>query len=201
MVRVRFAATAIVVVACGFAALAVLRDRDSSIRFTADRQTGSGAPMLAETYVGLRNQLLTSRPEALGLRAAGNEVWGVIMETGYPEAVASLVAVADGTVSLYFSNGGGIIGLGPHPGPRRVGKELITLAQQFVGQARPTSTFPLPQPGFISFYLLSGSGVLVAEAQANELSQRRHPLSPFFYKGQELISEIRTIEEKRPPDH
>jgi len=29
------------------------------------------------------------------------------METGYTQAVATLVGVVDGSVSLYFSNGGG----------------------------------------------------------------------------------------------
>ena len=36
-------------------------------------------------------------------------VWGVVMETGYPEAVVTLVSLGDRTTSLYFSNGGGII--------------------------------------------------------------------------------------------
>jgi hypothetical protein len=36
------------------------------------------------------------------------------METGYVEAVATLVGVADGTASLYFSNGGGFIGAATH---------------------------------------------------------------------------------------
>jgi hypothetical protein len=148
-------------------------------------------------YVGLRNQLLTAKAETIGLNPAANEVWGVMMEARYSKAVASLVAVADGTVSFYFSNGGGILGLGPHPGPQRVGKELIVLAQQFVGQARPTTNFPLPQPGITSFYLLCGSSVLAAEAKTDDLRQGRHPLSRLFDKGQELISEIRVIEEKR----
>jgi hypothetical protein len=90
--------------------------------------------MVAEVYAGLRNGLLTAKAETTGLKPAANEVWGVMMEIGYSKAVASLVAVADGTVSLYFSNGGGIIGLGPHPGPQCVGKELIVLAQQFVAR-------------------------------------------------------------------
>jgi hypothetical protein len=37
----------------------------------------------------------------------------------------------------------------------------------------------------------------VAEAKASDLGQERHSLSRLFHKGQELISEIRMIEEKR----
>ncbi len=197
MARVRFAAGAVLAAACGIATLAVMGKRDSSIRIAAERQTEASATMVAEMYAGLRNSLLTTKAEAIGLKPAANEVWGVMMETGYSKAVASLVAVADGTVSLHFSNGGGIIGLGQHPGPRRIGKEFIALAQQFAAQAKPTTDFPLPQLDFTSFCLLSGSGVLFVEANANDLGQGRHPLSRLFLKGHELITEIRVIDEKR----
>ena len=152
--------------------------------------------MAADMYTELRNMVLTTRPSALGLHSADNEIWGVMMETGFTNAVVTLVALADGTVSLYLSNGGGMIGLGPKPGPGRAGKELIALAQQFVVHATPTSSFPLPQPGFMQFYLLSGSGVLAAEANTNELAQGGQSLSPLFYKGQNLLYEIRMIEEE-----
>jgi hypothetical protein len=153
--------------------------------------------MVAEVYTKLRNQLLTGKAETIGLKPAANEVWGVMMEFGSSGGVASFVALADGTVSLYTSKGGAIIGLGPHPGPHRVGKELIVLAQQFVVQAKPTTNFPLPPPGITSFYLLCGTGVLVAEAKTNDLGQGRHQLSRLFDKGQELITEIRMIDQKQ----
>jgi len=197
MARVRFAAAAVLAAACGIATLAVTGERDSLIRIAAERQTEGSATMVAEVYAGLRNSLLTAKAETIGLKPAANEVWGVMMETGYSKAVASLVAVADGTVSLYFSNGGGIIGLGQHPGPQRVGKDFIALAQQLAAQAKPTTDFPLPQPDFTNFYPLSGSGVLCAEAKESDLGQGRHPLSRLFLKGHELISEIRVIDEKR----
>jgi hypothetical protein len=34
-------------------------------------------------------------------------VWGILMETGYSEATATLLALGDGTTSLYLSSGGG----------------------------------------------------------------------------------------------
>ena len=82
---------------------------------------------VADIYQGLRQQVLTLDPLSLGLDpSASNRVWGVLMETGYPEAVASLVVIADGTVSLYFSNGGGIIGVG-------MGFAAVPLAGAFMG--------------------------------------------------------------------
>ena len=63
----------------------------------------------AEIYTELRSQALGATAQALGTK---EQTFGVIMETGYPEAVVTLIALSDGTASLYFSNGGGVIGAG-----------------------------------------------------------------------------------------
>ena len=65
----------------------------------------------AEVYSDLRKQVLSLTSEQLG---TNSPVLAVLMETGYPEAVATLVSVADGSSSLYYSNGGGIIGAGEY---------------------------------------------------------------------------------------
>jgi hypothetical protein len=152
---------------------------------------------LAKIYTDLRSMVLATKPDALGLKPANGEVWGVLMKTGYPEAIASLVALADGTVSMYFSNGGGIIGLGPHPEPHRLGKELIAFAQKYSQQTKPTKSFPLPPHTFTRFYLLTGSGVVTAEAKEDDLGNQRHVLSPLFHKAHELISAIIIVDEQR----
>lgn len=152
---------------------------------------------VADAYSGLRNMVLRTKPDSVGVKLKdANEVWGVVMETGYSEAVASLVALADGTVSLYFSNGGGIIGLGPHAGPHRAAQSFLSASQQFSKQAHPTKNYPLPKPSYTRFYLLTGNGVLTAEAKEDDLGNNRLPLSPLFYKGHELISEIRAVDQQ-----
>jgi hypothetical protein len=64
----------------------------------------------------LRERALAVAALELGLAptAARPRVWGVVMETGHAEGGATLVVFAEGTTSLYFSNGGGIIGAGEH---------------------------------------------------------------------------------------
>jgi len=141
--------------------------------------------------------VFTTKPEAVGLKPAAGEVWGIVMETGYPEAVATLVALADGTVSIYFSNGGGIIGLGPHPGPQKAGEAFLSLAQQYSKLGTPTAKYPLPKPAYTRFYFLTASGAMTVEVKEDDLGQGRHQLSPLFHKGHELISEIRAVDEKR----
>lgn len=61
-----------------------------------------------DVYSGLRDQILSAKPSDIGVSPTSElpVVWGVLMETGYPEAVVTLVSLGDNTMSLYFSNGG-----------------------------------------------------------------------------------------------
>jgi hypothetical protein len=153
---------------------------------------------LAENYALLRDAVFAAHPDSLGMvnESAGG-VWGVVVECGYPERVASLVVMADGTVSLYFSNGGGIIGLGSHDGPQRASRTLLEFASRFLEYCDPASKFPLPRKENVRFYLFYQEMKLAAEAADADLSSDRHPLSPLFHVAHELISEIRKVDRNK----
>jgi hypothetical protein len=157
---------------------------------------------LAENYVLLRDMVFAVKPDSIGLNQtpAPGRVWGVVMETGYAEAVATLVALADGTVSLYFSNGGGIIGLGAHEGIRQASEALLGSAPAFAKFCRPATRNPLPRKEHASFYLLLHNGIVTAEANEADLGNDRHDLSPLFHKAHQLLTEIRLADEKRQAD-
>ena len=149
---------------------------------------------LAETYTKLRSQALGVTAEIVG---STEEVFGVLMETGYPEAVVTLVALADGTASLYFSNGGGVIGAGQHAGPAVAARSLIAFAAHNVKRLDPTSETPLPKAGCTRFYMLTRHGIFTAEANEADLGENRDALSPLFYAAHELMAEMRKVEETR----
>ncbi len=154
---------------------------------------------LAENYVLLRNAVFATTPESVGVigERGTNRVWGLVMECGYPETVASLVVFADGTVSLYFSNGGGMIGLGSHEGPQRASRALLKIAPRFLGYCDPAAKFPLPLKQHVSFYLFGQDGILSSEARDADISSDNHPLSPLYHIAHELITEIRVLDRKR----
>ncbi|HEY1773405.1 MAG TPA: hypothetical protein VGH91_09465 [Gammaproteobacteria bacterium] len=143
-------------------------------------------------YDGLRNQLLSLKPSDIGTPLAGNgKVLAVLMETGYPKAVATVVAVADGSASIYFSNGGGIIGAGAHPQAREKAVALIDLISKNLSEFSKISTYPLPDNGLTRFYVVTADGIYSASAKEDDLGNRRSDLSPIFYVGQDLITAIR----------
>jgi hypothetical protein len=153
----------------------------------------------ADIYVGLRSQLLKLTPDQIHFSPSPDnpKVLGMLMETGYPEAVATLVAVSDGAASLYFSSGGGIIGAGEHESPKVAAKELVRTAELFLGECKPTKEYPLPRKSYTRFYLVTTNGVLTAEVVENDLGNNKHELSPLFHKAHDLITQIRLIDEQR----
>ena len=141
----------------------------------------------------LRRQALELQAAALGLAPTVElpHVFGAIMETGYPRAVASLVALADGTVSLYISSGGGVIGAGGHQVVREAAGRFLKSAEKFCPQLQPATDTPLPTAGLTRFYIRTFGGTFTAEAEERMLGEGRHLLSPLFYAAHEVITRLR----------
>jgi hypothetical protein len=153
---------------------------------------------VADKFVELRNMALSLNPGQVGLQPdAAHPVFGVLMETVHDDTFVTLVAIGEGSVSLYFSNGGGIIGLGEYDEPRKACFSLLSFAQEFISHFQPAKEYPLPADGYISFYFLTIHGVLTATAKQSDLENKRIPLSPLFYKAQEVITGARRVDEKR----
>jgi hypothetical protein len=151
----------------------------------------------ADVYQDLRQKVFALDAARIGLAPSGpNRVWGMLMETGYPKAVATLVTLGDGTVSMYFSNGGGIIGVGQHDGPRKAGAEFLAFAPQFLDEAKPTKEFPMPGEGRIRFYFLTYDGIFTSESSEDDLANKRSKLSPLFYKAHGVITQARLVHEQ-----
>ena len=156
-------------------------------------------PTPAEMSRRLREQALSVSAGELNLAPieARPQVWGVLMELGYPEAVATLAAFADGSVSLYISTGGGIIGAGEHPPVREAAEKLLSIAQTHVADFEPAAATPLPKTGRTRFHIRTFTATLTAEADEQDLGHGRHKLSPVFHAGHAVITEMRLASEKQ----
>lgn len=150
-------------------------------------------------YDGLRQQILDLDPAAAGLAASPElpTVWGLLMETGYPGGVATLVALADGTTSLYLSTGGGVIGGGEHRQVAAATRRLLGIVERHLGQMPPSADTGLPAVGRVALRALTYQGRHGAEAAEDDLGYQRHPLWPVFHAAHDVITELRLIEESR----
>jgi hypothetical protein len=152
-----------------------------------------------EIYREMRDAALRGSRADFGLEgvASPGQPWGVLMEIGFPEGSATVVALSDGNASIYLSSGGGSIGGSGHASIRKAAQAMVALAAQFQPQMTATTTFPLPAKGQTVFYTLTDAVVFTAGASEEDLGEQRHSLSPLFYAGQEVITQYRLIQERK----
>ncbi len=162
-------------------------------------QTRQKAPEPVEVYKGLRGQFLKLKPGDIGPGKAGPDAkaYGVLMEMGLPNGLASIISLSTGEASLYTGTGGGVIGGGGHEGVRRAARALVSESDKHLPRMAGTKDFPYAEVGRIRFYVLTGGGVYTAEAGQEELAQGTHALSPLFRAGNEVITQLRLISEKK----
>jgi hypothetical protein len=168
---------------------------------------GLGANTQAEAQAGTSSVMADMRARALSVKLQDlglspktypHGVWGVLMETGLANGDAySLVVLADGTTSLYFSTGGGIIGAGEQTAVRQAAGAMLASANRLRSEAKVATSTPLPTAGQVVFYLLSDAGTLTASGAESALGGGKERLSPLFFSGHGVIAEVRKTEEAR----
>ncbi|MGH7522027.1 MAG: hypothetical protein ACREMI_12205 [Gemmatimonadales bacterium] len=150
---------------------------------------------MTEASKGLRAEALSRTASDIGVTANPEHpnVFGILMETGYPEAVATLAVFAEGSTSMYFSSGGGIIGAGEHESVRETHAPFFAEAEAQLGAFTPATSTPLPSPGRVRFYVRTFKGTLTAEAGEEDLGEMRHSLSELFHAGHAVIAAVREV--------
>lgn len=169
------------------------------------RQNEPGTPPAAPAgdsaavYQGLRAQVLDLDPASVGL-AQGPEhpqVWGALMDMGFPSGTATLVALADGTTSLYTSTGGGIIGGGSHQAVAAATRGFLARVADHLGELPPETGTGLPAQGRVIIRALTYQGRRAAEAAEDDLGYNRHALSPVFHAAHDVITQLRLLDQVR----
>ena len=148
--------------------------------------------MASDVYLDLRDLILRTDPDAQGWAPTAElpRVWGALVEVGLPAGPATLVALRDGTTSMYLGNGGATIGAGGVPGVAEATARLLTAVEGSLAHFAPAREFPLPEPGRVRMVALTYQGALGAEAGLDELDDDRHPLAQVFTDSGVILGEI-----------
>lgn len=146
----------------------------------------------------LRKMVFNIDPNDIGLskESFGHPVWGIVMETGFPEGSFTLVSLGEGSTSLYFSNGGGIIGGGEHERVREAAANFLSGAQHCYEKGSRVADYPAPTKGEVKFYFFTYEGVRMYSAPEENLGNDKDELSNLFFAAHGVISELRKIEKK-----
>jgi hypothetical protein len=149
-----------------------------------------------KVYDGLRRQILTLNPASIHLAptATHPHVFAGLMEMGMGDDVASLVVVADGTTSFYWSTGGGIIGAGFHESVKGPSMAFLAALERHVAELGPDPSSATPTAGMIHFRALTfDRGRLLAAGPEADFAEKRNPLWDVFFAGHAVITAIRKL--------
>jgi hypothetical protein len=120
-----------------------------------------------------------------------------MMETGYQAGSATLVCLADGTTSLYYSTGGGMLGSAEYTPVSEASKALVSQAEKHLNHFSSRNEFPLPEVGQVRFIILTFSGLLTGEAPEKTLAAGKHQLTPLHLRAHEALEQLHLLAEKK----
>ena len=140
-----------------------------------------------------------STQASVGLRPSVElpRVYGALLETGYPNGTATLVALADGTTSLYTSGGFGIIGGGAHPQVAAANQKFLRAVEQSFDTMAADDDSNVPATGESVIRALGFGERRAVRAAEADFGNGRHPLSGLFYAAQDVVAQLRLIDQGR----
>ena len=150
----------------------------------------------------VREKLLSAKPSDFGLAPTPElpRVWAAMMEMRMSKATVSLVAVAEGSTSLYISTGGGVIGAGEQDSVRDANRKLLAFIETGLDLFVPMERPPDVIDRMVSFVVLTYQGMRGARDEEKKLQDRRSPLWPAYYLAQDVIAAMRVATEKTQRD-
>jgi hypothetical protein len=150
-----------------------------------------------ETYMKMRQRAFDTTPVNIGMDPQGTEPYGVVMEMGIQISVVTLAAFADGDASVYYKSGGGMVGGISHESVRAAAKAFTALAPKAVSKMIRTTTYPLPGPDRVRFYILTPQAIFTTETNRQALTNPQSDLGALFYAGQEVVAQMRQVQEQK----
>lgn len=125
-------------------------------------------------------------------------VSGVVVDIPAQGGYATLVALTDGTTSLYTSGGGGTIGAGTDDAAAQATRHLLTVVESNLGQFQHADDDALPSPGSVRFHVLTPNGRRREDVPEDSFWGRSlHALTPVIAAAQLLVTAVREASEQR----
>lgn len=114
----------------------------------------------------LRARVFGLDPASAGLAPTGRHprVYGAVLETGLDRGWFTLVALADGTTSLYLSSGGGVIGAGEHERVAAASLAFVDVVERHLDSYGPDPGDAPPAGGRAILRALTYDGRVAVEA-------------------------------------
>jgi hypothetical protein len=153
----------------------------------------AGASGPREMSAELRLLALKSTPSSLGLdpTSFARTAWGTVIDISRTQGgTMSIACLAGGSTSIYFSEGGGLIGAGSNAAVAAAAGELLNDASNRLLAAPSNQTAELPPAGSVAFIGLFSSGRHRATEAESVLAGGKSPFSQTYRLAQQVFAAV-----------
>ena len=171
-------------------AILILRNKDRR----QARQSPIGSATASAGTMELRRMWLKGMPREINIEPMG-EVLGVLFDMSMSNGSASLAMTADGSTSLYFSGGGGIIGAGGHERVQMASSRLLRSVSERLELFEPAINHELPARGYFRFFVMTKGELLFADADQESTTAGTNKMSGLFRLADDVLTEVRLVDE------
>jgi hypothetical protein len=150
------------------------------------------------TYASMRKLAFTFSHKDMGVKMVNDyQVYGVVVDMGVDNIkTATMICFIDGTTSLYFSNGGGIIGAGEHESVNKAVLSFLGNCYQVLPITRHADGIDtLPEENHHTFYLFTKAGIFTMDMDLREANKSKEA-QLLFTQSQMVLNEILKVAKK-----
>ncbi len=149
---------------------------------------------ISDVYRDMRDLALEASENNSVIPTPGG-VYAFLMENAKKDFCYTLVAFSDGTLSVYYNNGGGTIGTGAWKNVNTKVKQIVNGISEYCGSLKISDEFPHPRPGQVSFHIVKVGGIWSGNFRERDLMDDTYPPSRLFQKGHEMLTIFRYVDE------
>jgi hypothetical protein len=156
-------------------------------------------------YLMLRKRSLDATPEMLGLDLPDDPnraiVYGAVVDVALPDKILTLSCLGNGDLGIYYSNGGGILGLAQNfkSISEAMGSFIIS-SSQVISVFEKAYGFALPPENYNYIYLLTNTGVKYTSINILKINEEPKEKQFIFFLYQRIMEEVQKCAPKQKVD-
>jgi len=145
----------------------------------------------------LRALALNTTPESLRLDPVSfqTQAYGAVVDVSRNDGESmTIVCFAEGSTSVYFSSGGGLVGLGSDPKVRSACRGLLAAVTERLKDAKPEVATELPTAGNVTVHGLFASGRRRITDREQSLAIGTSPYYETYKHARAVLSAVQTAQ-------
>ncbi|NLW88829.1 MAG: hypothetical protein GXY43_03795 [Clostridiaceae bacterium] len=140
-------------------------------------------------YMGLRRMVLGLRRNDFEAYMREHNVHAVLIDTNMDGIVYSVACIVDGTISLYYETGGGVLGMGQkYPDLAMATRAFVYSTDRVLSKLGVADHTLLPEADERAFYLITQDKIYKAVSRKSTISEESPEVQMLNYLSEKVMS-------------